>query len=91
MDIVNVNFMINKALKCVLYLSSSYIGEVLDGLRHGQGHFYCSESKTTYKGQWFLGKRHGQGRLEYDPDQSGYYDGHWVSNMKQGHGIEQFK
>lgn len=74
-----------------LRVYSYYVGEVKNGLRHGQGDFYCAKSKYRYFGQWHLGKRHGKGRLVYDTAKECYYDGQWVENMKQGFGIERYK
>ena len=66
------------------------MGEVLNALRHGMGNFYCAKDETRYSGQWFQGKRHGKGRIVYNSSETSYYDGNWIDNMKQGHGIEQY-
>ena len=70
---------------------SYYIGEVFDGLRHGQGVYFCAESESKYDGQWCNGMRHGKGKLFYDSTESFYYDGQWVKNMKEGHGVEIYR
>ncbi len=74
-----------------IHYISSYEGEVVQGLRHGQGCFYCAISQTTYVGHWCLGRRHGRGQLTHDSSHSSYYDGEWVNDMKQGYGIEVYK
>lgn len=83
--------MVHLKVLCTYFTYSYYVGEVLDGLRHGMGKFYCARSETMYVGQWFEGKRHGKGRIVYDSSEGSYYDGQWIGNMKQGHGIEQYK
>lgn len=72
-------------------LYSIYVGEVVNSLRHGKGNFYCTNTKTIYIGEWFIGKRHGNGKLLYNSCQTCFYDGQWVDNMKQGHGVEKYK
>ena len=54
---------------------ATYIGEVQDGLRHGQGIMRFSTSEAVYEGQWQQGKRHGQGKLVYNAAGTVYYEG----------------
>lgn len=44
---------------CTIWYSW-YRGEVLRGLRHGEGVFQGSDGVTCYTGQWHMGKRHGK-------------------------------
>ena len=41
-------------------LPSSYIGQVMDGLRDGWGCYKCAGSHVTYTGSWKNGKRNGK-------------------------------
>jgi hypothetical protein len=40
-----------------------YVGELLDGERHGQGTM-TYENGDTYVGEWENDKRHGQGKMK---------------------------
>jgi len=42
------------------FLSSSYVGQVVDGLRDGWGCYKCAGSHVTYTGSWKNGKRNGK-------------------------------
>ena len=53
---------------------SEYEGAVVDGLRHGQGHF--TQGNITYTGGWKCGVRHGTGIMRYS--QTSFYDGQFV-------------
>lgn len=62
----------------------TYIGEFLDGLRHGFGEC-VSVSGSGYIGLWSLGKRSGNGtELEANGDS---YAGDWVEGVKSGKGV----
>lgn len=54
---------------------ATYVGEVQDGLRHGQGTMRFSTSDAVYEGQWQQGTRHGQGKLVYNAAGTVYYEG----------------
>lgn len=53
---------------------SEYEGAVVDGLRHGQGHF--TQGNITYTGGWKCGVRHGTGIMRYS--QTSFYDGQFI-------------
>ena len=38
-----------------------YVGEVSNGVRHGQGSYTYADGRRKYVGEWKDGKRHGQG------------------------------
>ena len=53
---------------------SEYEGAVVDGLRHGQGHY--TQGNITYTGGWKCGVRHGTGIMRYS--QTSFYDGQFI-------------
>ncbi|XP_053413758.1 radial spoke head 10 homolog B [Nycticebus coucang] len=45
-------------------LRNEYIGEFVNGYRHGRGKFYYA-SGAMYEGEWVSNKKHGMGRLTF--------------------------
>ncbi|KAF3813889.1 hypothetical protein GH733_017921 [Mirounga leonina] len=45
-------------------LRNEYIGEFVNGYRHGHGKFYYA-SGAVYEGEWVSNKKHGMGRLTF--------------------------
>ncbi|XP_004775023.1 radial spoke head 10 homolog B isoform X1 [Mustela putorius furo] len=45
-------------------LRNEYVGEFVDGYRHGHGKFYYA-SGAVYEGEWVSNKKHGMGRLTF--------------------------
>ncbi|XP_032728583.1 radial spoke head 10 homolog B-like [Lontra canadensis] len=45
-------------------LRNEYVGEFVDGYRHGRGKFYYA-SGAVYEGEWVSNKKHGMGRLTF--------------------------
>nr|XP_045000261.1 radial spoke head 10 homolog B [Jaculus jaculus] len=45
-------------------LRNEYIGDFVDGQRHGHGKFYYA-SGAMYEGEWASNKKHGRGRLTF--------------------------
>ncbi|XP_042542674.1 radial spoke head 10 homolog B-like [Dipodomys spectabilis] len=43
-------------------MRNEYIGEFVDGCRHGQGKFYYA-SGAIFEGEWICNKKHGAGKL----------------------------
>ena len=76
---------------------STYTGQVKNGLRHGQGTYWCALTGSTYTGQWVAGKREGRGRIDYssshgeESQEESYYDGDWVNNQQEGFGMRKYK
>ncbi|KAI1895983.1 hypothetical protein AGOR_G00090130 [Albula goreensis] len=69
---------------------SRYEGEVCNGIRHGFGTFTCARKTVSYRGQWSHGKRHGKGTIYYDPECASWYEGDWVSNVREGFGVRRY-
>ena len=62
---------------------STYIGQVLNGQRHGQGKYIASNG-DIYEGQWFNDRYHGIGI--YTWKNGDIYQGQWVNGLKHGQG-----
>uniref|UniRef100_A0A8C7AMY5 Radial spoke head 10 homolog B n=1 Tax=Neovison vison TaxID=452646 RepID=A0A8C7AMY5_NEOVI len=45
-------------------LRNEYVGEFVDGYRHGRGKFYYA-SGAVYEGEWVSNKKHGMGQLTF--------------------------
>ena len=89
----------------LMSIFSTYSGDVRDGLRHGQGTYWCVDTGSTYTGQWLAGRRQGRGRLSYNNQSAGsgagegeeeeeeesYYDGEWVDNQQEGFGTRRYR
>ena len=54
-NVVIIQLCVTAACYC-----STYVGDVVDGLRHGVGTFVDTNGKLSYTGEWHLGKRHGK-------------------------------
>ena len=67
------------------YISSAdiYEGEMLNGLRHGQG-FLNKQDRSRYEGSFVNGLEHGQGVL-FGEDGS-RYEGGFVNGLQHGQG-----
>lgn len=66
---------------------SSYVGEVKNGKRHGEGTFRCGgDSPVYYTGGWVEGQRSGKGSIYYDADKKSYYQGEWLADKRHGKG-----
>ncbi|KAM6951062.1 radial spoke head 10 homolog B [Aplochiton taeniatus] len=65
---------------------SCYKGEVYYGIRHGFGTYTFADAYISYRGQWHHGKKHGKGTIYYNKDETSWYDGDWVDNIREGRG-----
>ncbi|XP_051789613.1 radial spoke head 10 homolog B isoform X4 [Erpetoichthys calabaricus] len=45
-------------------MRNAYVGEFVQGLRHGYGKFYYANG-TLYDGEWHYNKKHGQGKFVF--------------------------
>ncbi|CAN8191909.1 unnamed protein product [Coccothraustes coccothraustes] len=70
---------------------SVYEGSILDGLRHGYGVFRSGTHPISYIGYWCNGKRHGKGTIYYDQEQTSWYAGDWVNNVREGWGFRRYR
>lgn len=65
------------------YDNGYYVGELLVGVRHGEGTYYW-DSGAVYTGTWVNGEREGQGTMTYDD--GAVYTGAWKDNERNGKG-----
>ena len=68
----------------VMENGDSYVGEMLNGFRHGQG-VYTWKDGRGYQGQFVSGKRAGSGALNWPNGNS--YNGTFSDNLMHGTGI----
>lgn len=64
---------------------SSYLGETIDGKRHGEGTWVRPDG-TKYKGQWENDRPHGQGSIIWPDGKK--YTGQWKNGKRHGQGVE---
>lgn len=62
---------------------STYVGEVLNGLRHGKGVYENREENLKYEGYWHNGLKHGKGILTINDM---VYDGDFFEGAKHNFG-----
>jgi len=70
---------------------SLYLGQWLDGKKHGRGVWLRRLSKGNayfYEGHWSEGKREGLGRVIVN--NGGIYEGMWKADHKHGTGVFKF-
>ncbi len=60
-----------------------YIGEVLNGQRHGKGTLILANG-DKYEGEWKNGQRHGKGIFI---EANGKYEGEWKNDKMHGNGV----
>ncbi|EGR33037.1 protein kinase domain protein [Ichthyophthirius multifiliis] len=65
---------------------SIYNGQVINGIRDGQGIFTYNEGGSYFVGEWKNGNIHGYGILYY-PNKQIAYEGEWQKNKFNGNGI----
>ncbi|XP_032929947.1 radial spoke head 10 homolog B2-like isoform X2 [Catharus ustulatus] len=70
---------------------SVYEGSIHNGLRHGYGVFRSGTHPVSYTGYWCNGKRHGKGFISYDQEQTSWYSGDWVNNVREGWGLRCYR
>ncbi|XP_061765072.1 radial spoke head 10 homolog B [Nerophis ophidion] len=69
---------------------SSYKGDVCNSVRHGDGTHKIGKSKVAYQGQWNHSKRHGKGTVYYNQEETSWYKGDWIMNIREGWGIRSY-
>lgn len=65
-----------------------YVGNWKEGAFNGYGTYYYADGRI-YEGNWLANKQHGKGKITFSANDSNnrkYYDGEWVSGIRQGMG-----
>ena len=76
--------------KKIIYENGEYyIGEILNGLKHGKGILYYKNGTIKYDGNFIKDKYEGIGKYIYES--SNYYIGEMLNGLKHGKGIEYYK
>ncbi|WP_078429847.1 MORN repeat-containing protein [Alkalihalobacterium alkalinitrilicum] len=67
---------------------ASYVGERVNGEKHGQG--VLANSFESYTGEWKNDLRDGTGTESFKLGSllQGFYDGEWKDDQKEGYGVE---
>lgn len=60
-----------------------YVGDLLDGKRHGQGSYLFADG-SLYAGEWIADKREGEGTHRFAD--GSIYKGEWLGNLRHGAG-----
>ena len=81
-DEANINFHskldgMSLGKKSISWKTGTYMGQVMDGMLHGQGVMTLPDGHQ-YEGEWFEGKKHGEGTLIYPTGTK--YTGKWVDD-----------
>lgn len=63
-----------------------YFGELIEGLRHGQGRTQMENGHTAYEGEYLNDKRDGFGVYYYKSGKL-CYAGNWKQNLRNGMGV----
>jgi hypothetical protein len=64
---------------------SVYVGDVLNGKKHGYGTETLA-SGSTYTGEWFNDRKHGTGKKIFSSGLS--FEGTWNKGQRHGQGVE---
>ena len=66
-----------------------YVGQKLNGKKHGRGKIYFSDGNIRYSGQFENGKKEGNGKLFFETGE--YYVGQFSDNKMNGNGKIYYK
>jgi len=66
-----------------------YIGEWLNGLRHGKGKLYYENGNIKYEGNFIKDKFEGKGQYNFENGE--YYIGEWLNDQRHGRGKLYYK
>ena len=66
-----------------------YIGQSLNGLKHGKGIYYNKNNTILYEGDFVLNKIEGKGKYYWENGE--YYIGEWLNGHRHGKGILYYK
>ena len=75
--------------KCFYENGNYYIGEFLDGVRHGKGIIYYQNGKIKYEGNFINDICEGEGKYIWENGE--YYIGEFHNNLREGKGKEYYK
>ena len=75
---------VNPDTRVVLDNGDVYLGQLTDGVRHGQG-VYTWKDGRRYQGRFEFGKRAGEGTLEWPNGNT--YQGQFLDNQLSGQGV----
>ena len=78
-QIKTVEDVIGNGLETLTFVDGKYVGELKDGILHGQGTYTWSNG-DKYVGEWKNGKMTGQGTFTYHNGTK--YEGEWKDNKK---------
>ena len=74
--------------KCVYDNGNYYIGEFLNGIRHGKGTIYYKNNNIKYEGDFVEDRVEGNGKYIWENGE--YYIGQFFNNLRHGKGIEYY-
>ncbi len=78
--------------KKITYPDGKYVGEIVNGKRHGKGVMYYRDedkfNRIRYDGEWKDDKRHGHGVMTWKGGNK--YDGEWKDSARHGKGMFYF-
>ena len=86
---ISLNATENKIYKLVYPNGEIYIGNILNGLKHGKGIHYYKNGKIKIDGNFVNDKLEGDGAYYYEDGE--FYKGQWKNDLKYGKGIEYYK
>ena len=66
-----------------------YEGDLINGMRNGQGKLYYKNGNIKYEGEFANDKFEGTGKFYYTD--GNYYIGQFKNGLKHGKGIEYYK
>ena len=72
-----------------MYTEECYEGDLINGIRNGQGKPYYKNSNIKYEGEFSSDKFEGTGKFYYTD--GNYYIGQFKNGRKHGKGIEYYK
>ena len=86
---INEEIKVEKNKKKVYENGEYYIGEYLNGLRHGKGILYYKNNTILYDGEFVKDKYEGKGKYIWEDGE--YYIGEYLNGLRHGKGIEYYK
>ena len=87
--LINSIVLLISSKKIVYKNGEYYIGQWLNGLRHGKGKEYYKNGNIKYEGDFCNGKFEGNGKYIWNDGE--YYVGQFLNNLRHGKGKEYYK